>query len=272
MYKILNKEYLSPDVIRMEIDEPEIAAKRKPGQFLILRAHERGERIPLTIADADPEKGFISIIFQVVGKATRDFAALEINDSFLDVVGPLGNPTHISAFGHALCVCGGIGTAPLYPIAKALNEAGNRVTTILGARTEELLILRKEMEAVSEKLFVATDDGSVGHKGFVTELVKEVVENEPVDMVFTIGPVVMMKAVCAITRPINMPTTVSLNAIMVDGTGMCGGCRVTVDDETRFTCVDGPEFDGLKVDFDELQKRLSSYKKEEVATHQCKLD
>jgi len=263
MYEIVHKENLSDEVVFMKVKAPLIARKRKAGQFVILRSNEEGERIPLTIVDSDPENGTISIIFQVVGRSTMEFSRLSEGDSFNDIVGPLGHPTEIKNYGTAVCVGGGIGTAPIFPITKALKEAGNTIYSIVGARTEKLLVLTDTMEALSDKFFITTDDGSKGHKGFVTDILKDLLENDHVDIVFAIGPAIMMKFLSGLTKEYGVKTMVSLNAIMVDGTGMCGGCRVTVGNETKFTCVDGPEFDGHKVDYDELLKRLGMYKSQE---------
>ncbi len=231
--------------------------KAKPGQFVILRASETGERIPLTMADTDPEKGTITIIYQVVGKTTALFKTLKEGDGYLDIIGPLGKPTEIEKYdGDVVCVGGGTGVAVLHPITRGLKEKGNHVIAIIGARTKDLLILEDKMKAASHELHVCTDDGSYGHHGFVTDVLKEILEKGNVKLVVGIGPVPMMKFVCAMTKEYNVKTLVSLNPIMVDGTGMCGCCRVTVDGKTKFACVDGPEFDGHKVDFDELMKRL----------------
>ncbi|MFC1479146.1 sulfide/dihydroorotate dehydrogenase-like FAD/NAD-binding protein [Planctomycetota bacterium] len=259
MYEIVTKRKLSDEVIFMSIHAPRIARKRKAGQFIILRAHEEGERIPLTLVGSDPEKGTIDIIYQVVGRSTMEFSNLSEGDAFSDVVGPLGHPTEIENYGTVVCVGGGIGTAPILPITKALKEKGNTIYSIVGARNEELLILADEMEKISDKFFVTTDDGSKGHKGFVTDILKDLMENETIDIIFAIGPPIMLKFLSILTKEYGVKTIVSLNAIMVDGTGMCGGCRVTVGGETKFTCVDGPEFDGHEVDYDELLKRLTIY-------------
>ncbi len=274
MNKILLKKQLSDDVFMMKIEAPLIAEERKPGQFIILQLDDDfGERIPLTIADADENEGSITIIFQVVGKTTHDLAGLNENDSILNLVGPLGQPTHIEKFGTVVCVGGGIGVAPMHPIAKALKAAGNKVIIIIGARTKELVILEKEMTAIADEIIVCTDDGSYGRKALVTEPLKEVCEKDPKpDMVIAIGPPIMMKFCAETTRPYGVFTQVSLNTIMVDGTGMCGGCRVNVDGQAKFVCVDGPEFDGHKVDFDNMMSRLGAYKEQESAAHKCKLD
>lgn len=264
-YPIVFKEALSKDVFRIRVEAPEIAKKHKPGQFVILRVTDTGERIPLTIADSDPQKGLITMIFQVVGKTTMLLADRKVGESLADLCGPLGRPTHIENFGTVACVGGGIGIAPLYPIAKGLKKAGNKLITVLGARTKELLILEKEMAEIADRQVVSTDDGSYGVHGLVTDtLKKEIESDDPPKVVYAIGPLPMMKFVSKLTKEYNIPTWVSLNSIMVDGTGMCGGCRVTVGGEQKFTCVDGPEFDGHQVDFDELGKRLAFYREQEA--------
>ena len=264
MFEITHKEQLSHTVALFRIKAPKIAAKRKAGQFIIIRLNEHGERIPLTIVDSDTGEGTITIISQEVGKTTGMLGALEKGDLILDVVGPLGKPAEIRNFGNAVCVGGGIGTAPVYPIARELKAAGNKVISIIGARTKDLLILEREMQKVSDEIYVATDDGSYGHHGFVTQILQRMID-EPlrIDMVLAVGPLPMMNAVCNVTRPYKIHTMVSLNPVMVDGTGMCGACRVTIGGKNRFVCVDGPEFDGHEVDFDELLRRNRSYFKEE---------
>jgi len=273
VYEITSKTELSPGVFRMEIEAPKIAKKRQAGQFIILRVVEHGERIPLTIAGADPEKGTITLIYQAVGRTTRDLSELNVGDDLLDLCGPLGTPTHIEKFGHCVCVGGGIGVAPILPIATALREAGNKVTGILGARSKDLLILEDEMRSVCDEMLITTDDGSYERKGLVTHALEDLITSgEKIDLVVTIGPLIMMKFVCKTTEPHGIPTMASLNPIMVDGTGMCGGCRVTVGGEIKFTCVDGPEFDGHQVDFDELMRRLRTYtdrEKELLEDHEC---
>ncbi|MFP4428002.1 MAG: sulfide/dihydroorotate dehydrogenase-like FAD/NAD-binding protein [Desulfovermiculus sp.] len=260
MFEILKRsEMAQGSVILNELSAPRIAAKAMPGQFVILRANETGERIPLTMADSNPERGTITIIYQVVGKSTAMFRDMQVGERFLDVIGPLGKPTKIEKLGTVVCVGGGTGVAVMHPITKAMKEAGNEVITIIGARTKDLLILESEMKAASHELHVCTDDGSYGHHGFVTDKLKEMLDSKDVALVVGIGPVPMMKFVCKLTAQYQVKTLVSLNSIMVDGTGMCGCCRVTVGDETRFTCVDGPEFDGHQVDFEELTTRLQAY-------------
>ncbi|MBL7741840.1 MAG: sulfide/dihydroorotate dehydrogenase-like FAD/NAD-binding protein [Chitinophagaceae bacterium] len=271
MNDILYKQQLSQDVFLMRLHAPLIAEERQAGQFIILQTDEDlGERIPLTIADADTVEGTITIIFQVVGKTTRHLATFEPGDELPALVGPLGKPTHIENFGRVICVGGGIGVAPLHPIAQALKKAGNHVTIITGARTRELIILEKEMKAIADELIICTDDGSYGRKGLVTAPLKELCErgSKP-SMVIAIGPPVMMKFCSEATRPYNVFTQVSLNTIMVDGTGMCGGCRVNVGKEVKFVCVDGPEFDGHLVDFDNMISRLNAYKEIERRHYKC---
>jgi ferredoxin--NADP+ reductase len=264
MFKIVHREEMSDGtVVLNEIEAPKIAPKAKPGQFVILKANETGERIPLTMAETDPDKGTITIIYQVVGKSTALFKTLQVGDGYQDVIGPLGKPTHIEKLGKVVCVGGGTGIAVLHPITRALKEIGNHVICIIGARSKDILILEDRMQSASHDLRVCTDDGSYGHHGFVTDVLKEVLESEKIDQVVAIGPVPMMKFVSKLTQEYNTPTLVSLNPIMVDGTGMCGGCRVTVGGQTRFACVDGPEFDGHQVDYDELMLRLQAYCEDE---------
>jgi ferredoxin/flavodoxin---NADP+ reductase len=275
MNKIIEKKQLSEEVFKFIIHAPLIAEERKPGQFIIIQLDTNyGERIPLTIADADPVKGTITIIFQTVGKTTHELAALNAGDKINNLLGPLGQPTHIEKFGTVVCVGGGIGVAPMHPIAQGMKKAGNKVIIIIGARNKELLILEDEMKKIADELIICTDDGSYGQKALVTAPLKILCGQEPKpDMVVAIGPPVMMKFCAETTRPFNVPTVVSLNTIMVDGTGMCGGCRVTVGNETKFVCVDGPEFDGHKVDFNNMMIRLKSYKKIEDEAHEkCHLD
>jgi ferredoxin/flavodoxin---NADP+ reductase len=261
MYTILEKDFLAPKVYRLRVLAPEIARARRAGQFIALRVNEFGERFPLTIVDSDPQAGSITLIVQEVGVSTQLLCQMKVGEALADVAGPMGHPTDVENFGHCVCVAGGIGVAPLYPIAKALKQAGNRVTTIIGARTAELLILEKEMTAVSDTVVLATDDGSRGRKGFVSAVLKDLVQKEGqhFDLAAAIGPVPMMRAVCDVTRELSIRTIVSLNPIMVDGTGMCGGCRVLIGGQTKFACVDGPEFDGHQVDFAALTSRLKMY-------------
>ncbi len=272
MFKIVNREEMAQGTIILnEIDAPRIARKAKPGQFVILQANETGERVPLTMADVDPEKGTVTIIYMIVGKSTQLFSTLQVGDSYEAVIGPLGRATHIEKRGKVVCVGGGTGIAVLHPITRGLHEAGNEVITILGSRNADLLILEDKMAAVSDTLHICTDDGSKGHHGFVTDVLKDVLEKEEISLVVAIGPVPMMKFVSMITKEKGVETLVSLNPIMVDGTGMCGGCRVSVGGQTKFACVDGPEFDGHAVDYDELSKRLTAYQTEEkISLDQCK--
>lgn len=268
MFEILKRQEMAGGtVVLNEISAPLIARKANPGQFVILKANETGERIPLTIADTNLEKGLITIIYQVVGKSTALFKTLQVGDKFQDVIGPLGKPTHIEKLGTVVCVGGGTGVAVMHPITRGLKNIGNNVIAIIGARTKDLLILEDKMAAASHKLHVCTDDGTYGHHGFVTDILKEVLEKEDVKLVVGIGPVPMMKFVCKMTKEYNVKTLVSLNSIMVDGTGMCGCCRVSVGGNTQFACVDGPEFDGHEVDFDELMQRLQAYTTEETASY-----
>lgn len=260
MNKIVKKEYLSDNVIKLEVEAPLIAKSRKAGHFVIVKVGKYGERIPLTIASADKEKGTITLVIQVVGNSSKKICALNEGDYITDLVGPLGKATHIENFGTVVCACGGVGTAPMLPIAEAMKAAGNKVITVLAARTKELIILEKEMRAFSDEVIIMTDDGSYGQKGLVTNGVEEVIQREKVDLCVTIGPAIMMKFVSLLTAKYNVPTVASLNTIMVDGTGMCGACRITVGGKTKFVCVDGPEFDAHRVDFDEMLMRLSAYK------------
>lgn len=264
MYPIVDARMLATAVKQLTISAPEIARKRKPGQFVVLRIHEEGERIPLTIADADSESGTITVIFQEVGKTTMQLGKLKAGEAITDLIGPLGVPTHIEKFGTVVCIGGGIGIAPVYPIAKGMRDAGNTVISIIGARTKDLIILEEEMERVSHTLKVATDDGSYGIHGFVSDVLEDIIDQGPsIDLVVAIGPVPMMRVVCNLTRNNKIRTVVSLNPIMVDATGMCGSCRVSVGGRTRFVCVDGPEFDGHEVNFAELVKRQRAYLSQE---------
>lgn len=257
--KILEKEFFSEAVAKLVVDAPLIAAARRPGHFVIVRCGENGERIPLTIADADPERGTITLVVQAVGESTRRICALNAGDSLTDVVGPLGRATHIERFGTVVCCGGGVGVAPLLPIIQGMKKAGNKVISVLAARTRDLIILEDQVRRHSDEVIIMTDDGSYGTKGLVTNGVEQVINREKVDMVVTIGPAVMMKFVSLLTKKYDVPTVASLNTIMVDGTGMCGACRVTVGGKTKFVCVDGPEFDAHQVDFDEMMMRLRSY-------------
>ena len=261
MYTILDKVRLNQTVTKMTIQDEKIAKKAKPGQFVILQVHENGERIPLTIADCDKDSGTISIIFQIVGTTTKKLDNLEVEDGLYALVGPLGNGTIISNYTKAAVIGGGVGGAIAYPIAKALEKNGCEVHSILGFRNKDLIILRDEFKAVSKKVFITTDDGSFGHKGLVTDTLSDQInKGESYDVVFAIGPLIMMKCVSELTRKYNIKTVVSMNPIMIDGTGMCGGCRLMVDGKMKFACVDGPDFDGHKVDFDEIINRNSIYR------------
>ncbi len=264
MYRIVEKRILAPEVKLFRVLAPNVARRAKPGQFIITRLDEKGERIPLTIADFNRENGTVTIIFQEVGKTTKKLGSLEEDDGVLNFVGPLGCPSEIEKYGNVVCIGGGIGVAPLYPIARALREAGNNVVSIIGARSKNLLILEGEMREVSDELYITTDDGSTGHHGFVSDILKRLIDSGvKIDRVFAIGPVMMMKVIADITRNHGIKTIVSLNPIMIDGTGMCGGCRVMVGDEIKFACVDGPEFDGHLVDFNTLARRNRRFLREE---------
>ena len=264
MFKIIHAEFLAPGIKRFVIEAPRIARKQKPGQFVILRIYEEGERIPVTIENSDRERGTINIVVQAAGKTTHMLNSLATGDSILDVVGPLGKPSDIRPYGTVVVVGGGVGTAMAYPTAAALKQAGNRVISIVGARNRELVILEKEMRAVSDALMITTDDGSYANKGFVTDKLRQLIENGTrIDLVIAVGPIVMMKAVSEMTRRENIHTVVSLNPIMIDGTGMCGGCRVLIDGKSEFACVDGPEFDAHKVDFSVLVQRNGMYREAE---------
>ncbi|MBU1668138.1 sulfide/dihydroorotate dehydrogenase-like FAD/NAD-binding protein [bacterium] len=270
MYKIVKREEMAhKTIILNEIEAPQIAKKAKPGQFVMLIADETGERIPLTMAEVDKEKGTITIIYMIIGKSTRLFSTLKVGEGYKDIVGPLGQPTHIEKKGTVVCVGGGTGTAVLHPITRGMYEAGNRVISIVGARNTDYIIMRDQMAAASDELRICTDDGSEGRHGFVTDELREVLENNEVAEVVAIGPVPMMKFVSLLTKEYNVPTTVSLNPIMIDGTGMCGGCRVTIGGKTKFACVDGPEFDGHQVDYDGLMRRLQAYRVEEEHSDNC---
>ncbi|MBU4267661.1 MAG: sulfide/dihydroorotate dehydrogenase-like FAD/NAD-binding protein [Acidobacteria bacterium] len=267
MNKIVAKEMLSENVVKLVVEAPQISQKQSPGQFVIIRTDDRGERIPLTIADADKEKMTITLIIQIVGTSSHKIANLNPGDSLLDISGPLGKPTHIENVGTVVACGGGVGIAPLYPIARAFKEIGNKLITVLGARNRELLILEKEMAVFADEMIVMTDDGSYGEKGLITAGIEKVLLREPVHLAVAIGPAVMMKFVALLTKKYDVATIASLNTIMVDGTGMCGACRVTVGGKTKFVCVDGPEFDAHEIDYDEMLKRLNTYKKEEQVSY-----
>ncbi|HYA24833.1 MAG TPA: sulfide/dihydroorotate dehydrogenase-like FAD/NAD-binding protein [Terriglobales bacterium] len=261
MFKILHAEFIAPGIKRFVIEAPRIARKQKPGQFVILRIYEEGERIPITIEKSDPARGTINIVVQSVGKTTHLLNSLETGDRIRDVVGPLGKPSEIEKFGTAVVMGGGVGTAMAYPTAAALKRAGNRVISIIGARSKELVILEREMREVSDELLVTTDDGTYADKGFVTDKLRQLIERATgIDLVLAVGPIPMMRAVADMTRKENIRTIVSLNPIMIDGTGMCGGCRVLIDGKSQFACVDGPEFDASRIDFAVLVQRNAMYR------------
>lgn len=271
MARIIEKANIAEAVYEFVVDAPLVAHKCCPGQFVIIRTDEFSERVPLTIADFDREKGYITLIVQAVGNSTRHLCdTFEVGDDILDVVGPLGQPSEMGNFGTVVVVGGGIGVAPVYPIARAYHELGNKVISIIGARNKDLIIWQDKMAAISDEVIITTDDGSAGHKGFVTDPLREMLEKgEKIDLVLAIGPVIMMKNVAAVTKPFGVKTTASLNTIMVDGTGMCGGCRVNVGGENKFACVDGPEFDAHQVDFANLLMRQQMYKNQESLEYSC---
>lgn len=272
MFTVLNKRFFSENVAELIIEAPLIARSRRAGHFVIVRVDKQSERMPLTIADADPEKGTITLVVQRIGVSSAKLCALNVGDELADLVGPLGRATHIENYGTVVCACGGVGAAPMLPIAEALKAAGNRVITVLAARTANLIILKEQLSRFSDEVIIMTDDGSMGQKGLVTQGIEQVIQREKVDKCITIGPAIMMKFVALTTLKYNVPTEASLNTIMVDGTGMCGACRVSVGGKTRFVCVDGPEFDAHQVDFDEMLSRLRSYKAEEAAAYQAYLN
>lgn len=264
MNKIIDKKFITPELFEMKVEAPEIASKREAGQFIILKVDENGERIPLTIADGSAEEGWIQLVVQIVGKTTSLLSKLEPGDQIMDLVGPLGKPTHIKEYGTVVMVGGGVGIAPAHPIAQAMKAAGNTVISILGGRTRQLVIMEDKMSAASDRVIITTDDGSYGMKGFVTDALQNLIdEGTSIDLVVAVGPPIMMKFVSRMTEKYEIPTLVSLNTIMVDGTGMCGCCRVSVGEDTKFVCVDGPEFDGHKVNFDEMMQRMKMYEKQE---------
>ncbi len=266
MNRIVEKEYFSENVVKIVIDAPRIAKARQAGHFVIVRVGEKGERIPLTIASSSVEKGTITLVVQTVGVSSAKLASLEVDDYITDVVGPLGQATHVEKVGTVLACGGGVGVAPLLPIVEAFKKAGNKVVTILAARTKDLIILEEQMREFSDEVIIMTDDGSYGNKGLVTDGIKKVIEREKVDLSIVIGPAIMMKFAALTTKQYDVPTLASLNTIMVDGTGMCGACRVTVGGQTKFVCIDGPEFDAHQVDFDEMLLRLNGYKEIEQKT------
>jgi len=272
MSKILEKEFFSEKVVRIVLDAPEIAKSRKPGHFVIIKIGDKGERVPLTIAGADIEKGTITLIVQAVGVTSSKLSRMNVGDEITDVVGPLGEATHIEKVGTVLCAGGGVGVAPLLPIVEGFKKAGNRVITVLAARNKDLVILEDQVREYSDEVIVMTDDGSSGRKGLVTAGMEEVINREKIDISVVIGPAIMMKFAALTTKKYNIKTLASLNTIMVDGTGMCGACRVSIAGETKFVCVDGPEFDAHKVDFDQMLMRLGAYKDQEYAAYQKYLE
>lgn len=280
MYKILKKEQLTPIIVLMEVEAPRLAASAKPGQFLIVRAHEKGERIPLTVCDYDTERGTVTIVTQIVGASSRQICHLNQGDSFVDFVGPLGKPSEFTELSDEelkkmrfLFIAGGLGTAPVYPQVKYFHSKGAKVDVIIGAKNRDMLILENEMRAAADNVYICTDDGSAGEKGLVTDVLARLMENgEQYDHAIAIGPMIMMKFASLSAKKYNLPIIVSLNTLMVDGTGMCGACRVTVGGKTKFACVDGPEFDGALVDFDEAMRRQGMYRTiESEADHKCKI-
>ena len=274
MFKIIEKKQLSADVFYMKVNAPEIARNRKAGQFVLVQIDvDYGERIPLTIADANAEEGWLVLVFQAVGATTLKLSRKNEGDEIAAILGPLGNPTHIEKKGTVVCVGGGIGVAPLHPIVQAHKAIGNKVIVIMGARNKDLIIFEDEMRALADELYLMTDDGSAGEKGLVTEPLKKLCESEKIDEVVAIGPPIMMKFCAATTEPFKVPTTVSLNTIMIDGTGMCGGCRVTIGGKTKFVCVDGPEFDGHQVDWANMMMRMKAFKEREAEDlHKCRME
>ena len=269
MFKILDKKRLNSQVMFMRVEAPHVVENAKAGQFIVIKIDEKGERIPLTIVDKNKDEGTISIIFQEVGKTTKNLAVLDTGSEVMDIIGPLGRPTHVEKLGRVVCVGGGVGTAEIYPVAKALKEGGNEIISIIGARNKDLLLFADEMKAISSALHITTDDGSAGRKGFVTDVLKELLREGKYNLVYSVGPVLMMKAVADVTRDYNIKTLVSLNANMVDATGMCGTCRVTVGGKTKFTCVDGPDFDAHEIDFVEFINRDRRFKEKEEESLGC---
>ena len=274
MFKIIEKKQLSADVFYFKVNAPDIARNRKAGQFVLVQIDvDYGERIPLTIADANAEEGWLVLVFQAVGATTLKLSRKNEGDEIAAILGPLGNPTHIEKKGTVICVGGGIGVAPLHPIVQAHKAIGNKVIVIMGARNKDLIIFEDEMRALADELYLMTDDGSAGEKGLVTEPLKKLCESEKIDEVVAIGPPIMMKFCAATTEPFKVPTTVSLNTIMIDGTGMCGGCRVTIGGKTKFVCVDGPEFDGHQVDWANMMMRMKAFKEREAEDlHKCRME
>ncbi|NLJ79608.1 MAG: sulfide/dihydroorotate dehydrogenase-like FAD/NAD-binding protein [Firmicutes bacterium] len=271
MFKIVGKDLLAPNIYKILVEAPLVAARARPGNFVIIRVHNAGERVPITVSNHDSEAGTLTLVIQAVGKSTKDMADLEVGDAIRDILGPLGVPTKIEKARRIIGVCGGIGVAPMLPLLRAYRRQGTEIVTIQGARSGELLILQDEVKTVSDEVILVTDDGSIGGKGLVTNPLLELLgQGAQFDHALAIGPAGMMQAVCQVTRDYDLPTTVSLNAIMIDGTGMCGGCRVTVGGETKFTCVDGPAFDGHAVDFEELILRQAYYREEEEYARECR--
>jgi ferredoxin--NADP+ reductase len=269
MSRVLDNKRINSQVTFMKLEAPHVVKNARPGQFIVIKIDEKGERIPLTIVESDEAKGTISIIFQEVGKTTKKLATLGYGSEVMDVIGPLGKPTHIKKFGKILCIGGGVGTAEIYPVAKAFKEIGNEMVSIIGARNKELLFLINEMKAINTRLYVVTDDGSIGRKGLVTDVLGELLKKEHFNLVYAVGPILMMWQVAAMTKKYNVKTIVSLNANMVDATGMCGTCRVKVGDKIKFTCVDGPEFDAHQIDFSEFITRDKRFKSEEEESLRC---
>ena len=270
-YKVLSKKELCPNQYEMVIEAPYIVRNAKAGQFIIFRVEENGERVPLTIADADKKTGAVTIVFMAVGHSTKKLAELKEGDELLDIAGPLGQPTHIKKYGTVVCLAGGYGAAPCYLIAKAFKDAGNKVYMIMGARTKELIFWQDKMKSACDNLFITTDDGTLGEKGFVTQVLEKIMNNEKIDYAIAVGPLPMMIAVANMTKDKDIYTEASMNPIMVDGTGMCGACRLTVDGQTKFACVDGPDFDAHKINFDEIINRSKIYKEEEKRCDECNL-
>lgn len=271
MFKIVEKDLIAQDIYKLVVEAPLVAARARAGNFVIIRVTEVGERVPLTICNHDPKRGTLTLIVQAVGKSTKDLAGLQVGDGIRDLLGPLGTPTRIEDANRVVAVCGGIGVAPMLPLLREYRKRGTEILTIQGARTADLLVLRHEVEIVSDETIFVTDDGSCGVKGLVTDPLSELLQKgSNFDLAMAIGPARMMQAVCKVTKTFNLPTLVSLNSIMVDGTGMCGGCRVSIGGETKFTCVDGPDFDGHAVDFDELIMRQAYYRDEEKHAHECR--
>jgi ferredoxin--NADP+ reductase len=269
VFKILKKNRLNPEAVFMELEAPHVVKNARPGQFIVIKIDEQGERIPLTIMDSDKDKETLSIIFQEVGKTTKQLGTLEAGGDVMDIIGPLGHPTDVRKIGKIICIGGGVGTAEIYPVAKALKGAGNEIISIIGARNKGLLLLIDEMKAISSKIYITTDDGTAGQKGLVTDVLEGLLSKGKYDLVYTVGPILMMRAVAAATKKYNIKTIVSLNANMVDATGMCGTCRVRVGGETKFTCVDGPDFDAHQVDFTELINRDRRFKDKEEESLKC---